>query len=260
MSARFTWGGMTMPHQSDARRGEVRPRELLVTDLHAYYGPAHVLFGLDLTVPAGSTVAVLGRNGAGKTTLMRSITNLGVRTTGDIRYGSDDLRSIPAFRIARLGVQLVPEDRRVLSSLTVRQNIELAANAAGQTDAGASAADLAAMFPILEPLLDRPGFALSGGEQQLVAVARAMAANPTLLLLDEPSEGLAPLIVRQVGDAIRQIQREFSVSVLLAEQNTRFALGLAEYICLIDSGSVVWSGTTGDFAQEHELQRRFLAI
>ncbi|MGH7049759.1 MAG: ABC transporter ATP-binding protein [Gemmatimonadaceae bacterium] len=236
------------------------PSDLSVSNLHAYYGSAHVLFGLDLSVPAGSTVALLGRNGAGKTTVMRAVTNIGVSTTGSIRYGLHELRDTAPFRIAALGIQLVPDDRRIFASLTVRQNIELAMGPARRTGKGRTLAELTDAFPILGPLLDRPGYALSGGESQLVAIARAMAADPTLLLLDEPSQGLAPLIVAQVGDAIRRIQREFSLSVLIAEQNSQFVLGLAERVYLIDSGTVVWSGSVEEFVGERELRRRYLAL
>ena len=235
------------------------PRDLHLHDVHAYYGSAHVLFGISLEVPAASTVAVLGRNGAGKTTLMRSIANVGVSTTGEIRYGEVQLRTQP-HRIAKMGVQLVPEDRRIFTRLSVRENLQLAAQAAGKDRPARPPAEIVGLFPMLTRLLDRPGYALSGGEQQLLAVARAMTANPTLLLLDEPSEGLAPRIVEEVGEAIRRLQAEFAISVLVAEQNTRFAVGLAEHVCLIDSGTVVWSGSAAEFKNDDALQQRYLSV
>lgn len=234
--------------------------DLTVRGLDAHYGSAHILFGLELTVAASTTTAVVGRNGAGKTTLLRSITNNGVTATGRIRYGDTDLLALPPHRIARTGIQLVPEDRRIFAGLTVRQNLQMAA-AAGTADRPARTVDeMVGLFPILGPLLGRPGYALSGGEQQLVAIARAMIANPRLLLLDEPSEGLAPRIVEQVGDAIRLLQRDFELSVLLAEQNTHFVLGIADDVCVIDAGRLVWHGSAEAFAADEQLQHRYLAI
>ncbi|HSF26752.1 MAG TPA: ABC transporter ATP-binding protein [Actinomycetes bacterium] len=235
--------------------------DLTVRYLHAYYGTAHVLFAVDLDVPGGATTAVLGRNGAGKTTLLRSIANAGVSTTGQVRYGELELTAMPSYRVARAGVALVPEDRRIFARLSVRDNLALAAQAAAGTARPAlPVGEVVELFPLLGRLLDRPGYALSGGEQQLLAVGRAMVANPTLLLLDEPSEGLAPRVVEQVGEAIRRLRDEFDLSVVLAEQNTRFALELADSVTLIDGGTVVWSGTTAAFASNDAIAHRYLAV
>jgi ABC-type branched-subunit amino acid transport system ATPase component len=238
----------------------VAARELAVRGLHAYYGAAHILFGVDLTVPGGSTLALLGRNGAGKTTLLKSIANAGVTTTGSVRYGETELRSLPPHRVARAGVQLVPEDRRIFTRLTVRENLQLAVQGAGPGRPAVATERILELFPLLKDLLGRPGYALSGGEQQLLAIARAMVANPTLLLLDEPSEGLAPRIVEQVGGAVRRLQREFRLTAVLAEQNTRFAVDLADEVCVIDGGRVVYSGRTSEFAAADAVKHRYLAV
>lgn len=236
------------------------PRELTLRDLHAYYGSAHIIFGIDLTVPGGSTLALLGRNGAGKTTLLKSIANAGVRTSGSIRYGEVELRSLAPHKVARAGVQLVPEDRRIFNRLTVRENLRLAVKGGSPGRPAVAMERILDLFPMLKDLLGRPGYALSGGEQQLLAIARAMVANPTLLLLDEPSEGLAPRIVEQVGAAVKRLQSEFQLTAILAEQNTHFAVDLADEVCVIDGGSVVFSGRTSDFAAADAIKHRYLAV
>lgn len=233
---------------------------LQVQGLHAFYGTAHVLFGVELFVPAGTTTALLGRNGAGKTTLLKSIANAGVTTTGSVRYGPVELRSLPAHRVARLGVQLVPEDRRIFTTLTVRENLRLATRSATKERPAVPVERIVELFPLLGELIARPGYALSGGEQQLLAIARAMVGNPTLLLLDEPSEGLAPRIVEQVGGAVRRLQSEFPLTVVLAEQNSHFAVSLAEAVCVIDGGHVVFQGSTSDFASQDGIKSRYLQV
>ncbi|MDA8275458.1 MAG: ABC transporter ATP-binding protein [Actinomycetota bacterium] len=234
--------------------------DLEVRDLHAHYGTAHVLFGVDLTVPAGTTTALLGRNGAGKTTLLKSIANAEVRTSGSVRYGSTDLRALSPYRVARAGVQLVPEDRRIFTRLTVRENLRLATKAATPERPPVPVDRIVELFPLLGDLIGRAGYALSGGEQQLLAIARAMVGNPSLLLLDEPSEGLAPRIVEQVGDAIERLQSEFSLTVVLAEQNSRFAVDLADAVCVIDGGRVVFDGSAGEFATQDAVRERYLQV
>lgn len=236
------------------------PRDLTVRDLHAYYGSAHIIFGIDLTVPGGSTLAVLGRNGAGKTTLLKSIANAGVRTSGSVRYGEAELRSLAPYKVARAGLQLVPEDRRIFTRLTVRENLHLAVKGTSLGRPSVALEKILDLFPLLQNLLGRPGYALSGGEQQLLAIARAMVANPTLLLLDEPSEGLAPRIVEQVGAAVKRLQTEFQLTTVLAEQNTRFAVDLADEVCVIDGGSIVFSGRTSEFAAADAIKHRYLAV
>lgn len=234
--------------------------DLRVRDLHAYYGTAHILFGVDLDVPAGTTLALLGRNGAGKTTLLRSIANAGVTTTGTVSYAGRRLSSMPSYRVARAGVQLVPDDRRIFTGLSVRDNLALATRGAGPGRPPLPRERVLDLFPMLRPLLDRGGHALSGGEQQCLAIARAMVANPALLLLDEPSEGLAPLIVEQVGAAVARLRAEFDLTVLLAEQNTRFAVELADNVAVIDGGALVFTGSREEFAGQEDLRRRYLAV
>lgn len=236
------------------------PDELTIRDLHAYYGSAHIIFGIDLTVPGGSTLALLGRNGAGKTTVLKSIANAGIRTSGSVRYGDVELRSLVPHKVARAGVQLVPEDRRIFTRLTVRENLRLAVKGTSRDRPAVAMERILGLFPLLKDLLGRPGYALSGGEQQLLAIARAIVANPTLLLLDEPSEGLAPRIAEQVSAAVKRLKSEFPLTVVLAEQNTPFAVDLADQICVIDGGSVVFSGRTGDFEAADAIRHRYLAL
>lgn len=232
---------------------------LEITGLNARYGTAHVLFDVDVSVGAGRTVALLGRNGAGKTTLLRSIARGLVSTTGEVRYAGKRIDRLTADRVARAGVQLVPEDRRVFGSLTVEENLLLGLHAAGGRPRQ-SVARMVEMFPMLADLLGRNGFALSGGEQQLVAVARAMMASPTLLLLDEPSEGLAPRIVQEVGEGLRAIKERFDVTVILAEQNVAFALEIADDVCVIDDGRVAYQGGGAEFQARPEIRDRYLKV
>lgn len=232
----------------------------MIRDLHAFYGTAHVLFGVDLDVAPGASLAVLGRNGAGKTTLLRSVVQAGVRTTGSVRFGASALIGLESFRIARRGVQLVPEDRRVYSTLTVRENLEIATRASAPERPPLPLERVLAIFPTLEPLLGRRGNELSGGQQQLVAIARAVVSNPRLLLMDEPSAGLAPVVLATVEESIRRLRSELSMTVVVAEQNARFALALCEEVAVLEKGRLVFRGPKASFEGEEELQRRFLAV
>ena len=232
---------------------------LALSDVHAYYGSAHVLFDLALHVRAGSLLALVGRNGAGKTTTARTILGAGVRSSGSVRFDGAELAHIPTPLRARRGIQLVPEDRRIYAGLTVRENLLLGRHAA--SDGGALPLErVTSLFPMLEPLMARGGRELSGGEQQLVAVARALVARPRLLILDEPTEGLAPVIVEQVGEAIRLLRAEFGTTVLLIEQNAAFALDLADHVAVIDQGRIAFSGTREAFLADPTLTERFLTI
>jgi branched-chain amino acid transport system ATP-binding protein len=236
------------------------PNDLTITGLNSYYGRAHALFDVDLTVQAGTTFAILGRNGAGKTSLLRSIASAGITAKGTISYAGTVITGRPAPDIARLGVQLVPDDRRIFTQLTVAQNLRLGEAATTPERPAIPVDRILTFFPLLVPLLDRGGYQLSGGEQQLLAIARAMVANPSLLLLDEPSEGLAPRIVEQVGQAIEELRREFALTVVMAEQNSAFAMSLARNVCVLEGGRVVHACTASEFQQDAELRRRFLTV
>lgn len=233
---------------------------LRISGLQAHYGEAHVLFDVGLEVAAGRSLVLLGRNGAGKTTLLRSIVRSGVRAEGEVAFAGQDLRGLPTHRIARLGVQLVPEDRRVYPNFCVLDNLRLAQAAAGAGRPPRPTAEILELFPSLRPLLGRRGYALSGGEQQLVAIARAMVANPRLLLLDEPSAGLSPVIMDAVGDAVARIRGQEDLTLLIAEQNARFGVGLADDVAVIDEGRIVFRGTRAQFEAAGEMALRYLSV
>lgn len=233
---------------------------LRLVDVDAYYGTAQALFRVSLDVPEGSIVALLGRNGAGKSTTLRSVMRLGVRTYGTIAFGERDLTRLSTSEVARLGVGYVPEDRRIYARMTVLENLQLGRGLAhrGRPELGVST--ILETFPLLRPLLARRGGVLSGGEQQLLAIARSLIGNPRLMLLDEPSEGLAPKIVADLRDAIRTLRDGFGCSVLLAEQNTRFALALADRAAIVETGRIVWSGPVAELVASPDVLERSLGV
>jgi branched-chain amino acid transport system ATP-binding protein len=233
---------------------------LEVRDLDAWYGDSHVLHGVNIAVPAAGRVAILGRNGAGKTTLLKSVMNGDPRVTGSVAWDGMLLGNMPSFRRARLGMALVPEDRRIFAHLTVAENIELARYAAGTERPAIPVREILDRIPMLQPLADRLGGRLSGGQQQMLAVARAIAARPRLMLLDEPAEGLAPVIVEQLARDIRAVCRDQRVALLLSEQNIWFARQCAEYVYVLSTGRVVFKGGWGEFDDAGETVRRHLAL
>jgi branched-chain amino acid transport system ATP-binding protein len=214
---------------------------LEVRALGAAYGKAQVLFGLDFSARAGEVLVLLGRNGAGKTTALKRIMGLLPPQTGEIRFDGGRIDALPPYRIARLGLGYVPEERRIFTDLTVRENLEV-----GRQPARASTVDwtpekLFALFPNLGRMQDRLGGRMSGGEQQMLALARTLMGNPRAILLDEPAEGLAPLIAGQVATAILELKAR-GLCVLLSEQNLRFARRVADRACLLEQGRIVASG------------------
>jgi ABC-type branched-subunit amino acid transport system ATPase component len=225
----------------------------------AWYGSARALFDIDIEVAPGECIALLGRNGAGKSTTLRSIMSAGVTTTGRVTLGETDISRWPTDRIARAGVSWVPEDRRIFAGLTVRENIEIAARSA-PPDRRRSLDEVLTLMPGVAAVLGQDGRTLSGGQQQMVAVARALAAGPRVLLLDEPSEGLAPIIVDGLREVLHDLVAEAGISTVLAEQNLAFVTGLASRIYVLARGSVVFEGPIAAFAEAEEMQRRYLAV
>jgi branched-chain amino acid transport system ATP-binding protein len=205
---------------------------LTLADVHTYYGDSHVLQGVTMTVEKGRVTAMLGRNGVGKTTLCRSIAGLTPARAGRILFEGEDIAALPPHRIYERGICLVPQGRRIFSSLTVHENLAIAAR--GSLD------DVLAIFPRLAERRDNRGNELSGGEQQMLAIARALVARPSLLIMDEPTEGLAPMLVAEVGRIITRLRGE-GTTILLAEQNAAFAVKLADYAHVMSKGRVVYS-------------------
>ena len=233
---------------------------LELRDIDAYYGDSHILLGLQLSVKAGQRVALLGRNGAGKSTLLKSVMNAGPRVNGVVRFDGQDLRDMPTHKRTRMGLSLVPEDRRIFTHLTVAENIAMARYGGASNRPAVPVPEIIARFPMLAPLQQRYGGQLSGGQQQLLAVARAMAASPSLLLLDEPTEGLAPIIVEEMAHDVVRTCTERNVALLLCEQNIWFARRCTQYVYVIDTGRIVFEGEWDTFDRNPEIQRRYLAL
>ncbi|MBP6895921.1 MAG: ABC transporter ATP-binding protein [Gammaproteobacteria bacterium] len=233
---------------------------LEIRGLHASYGDSQALFGIDLRVPAGAGVALLGRNGAGKSTLMKSVLDAGPRTQGELRFNGVALQGQSTEARARMGLALVPEDRRLFATLTVRQNLELAWYAAPRDRPRMTVDAVVKLFPLLAPLLERLGDQLSGGQQQLVAVARGLMASPALLMLDEPAEGLAPKVANDLAREVRAARTALGLTVLVAEQSIAYARQCTEYVYLLDSGQIVFAGDWAAFDADPQLKMRYLAV
>ena len=230
---------------------------LELEDIHAYYGDSHVLQGVNLTVGHSEVVALLGRNGVGKSTTMRAIIGL-VRQTGAVRLHGRDLSSQPTWRRARAGLALVPEDRRIIEGLTVEDNLRVALWSANRSGAW-NLHRVWEHFPRLKDRRTQLGTSLSGGEQQMLAIARAVLSNPSLLLLDEPSQGLSPIMVNVVRGIIRDLHAS-GISILLVEQNLPMALALASRAYVLNKGRIVHEGPCVQLAQDAALTRSLLGV
>ena len=239
---------------------------LSVNDIHTYYGDSYVLQGVSLDVSSAQIATLLGRNGMGKTTLIRSIAGLTPPRQGTILFKGESLEGFPPYRISQLGVALVPQGRRIFSSLTVRENLLVPTSwlAAGKTFGNNqrkrwNLTTVLEEFPQLADRLTQFGGSLSGGEQQMLAIGRALMANPDLILMDEPSEGLSPVLVGQIGDIMRSI-REQGHSIFLVEQNFGLAMDVGDYVYMITSGRIVYRGTPAELEGETEIMDRHLGI
>jgi len=233
---------------------------LEIRQLEARYGDSQALFGIDIDVKAQGGVALLGRNGAGKSTLLKALLDAGPQSSGQIRLDGRPLDGLSTEARARLGLALVPEDRRIFTTLTVRQNLELAWHAGTPGGARMSVDHVCALFPLLKDLLDRLGYQLSGGQQQLVAVARGLMASPRLLLLDEPAEGLAPKVAQDLARQVGEARHKLGLTVLVAEQSIAYARQCTEYVYLLDSGTLVFQGDWAAFDAQPALKTRYLAV
>ena len=227
---------------------------LEVDGIHTYYGESHVLHGVSLRVAPGEAVALLGRNGAGKTTAIRSIVGFTPPRAGRVSFEGQAIERWPAYRIARRGLALVPQGRRIFAPLSVRENLLLGARSEGWT-----LERVFELFPRLRERQAQLGGTLSGGEQQMLAIARALLTNGRLLLLDEPSEGLAPLIVREIGTILTALKAE-RLSLLLVEQNYHLALRVADRVYVMNKGQIVYQGTPAGLEADPEVKRRYLGV
>ena len=230
-----------------------QPDRLAVDDLWVAYGGSTVVRNASLRVGPGEAVALLGRNGAGKTSTLMAIAGAITPRRGSVRVDGIEIQGLPAHRVARRGITLVPQGRRIFPTLSVRENLTLAMRG-GDLDA------VYRMFPVLAERGSQPGVALSGGEQQMLAIGRALMTAPTLLMLDEPSEGLAPQVVRRIGELIHQLRREQQLSILIAEQNLSLALGVADRVYVLERGEVAHEGPAEQFRQARDLQKRYLGV
>jgi len=232
---------------------------LEMRDVHAFYGTSHVLFGVSLDVEQGETVCLMGRNGAGKSTTFRSIVGLNPPRSGSILFHGKEIAGTKVHRIARLGVGYVPEDRQIFPNLTVRENLEIGRSSGIPRKEGWSVEKVYALFPVLAKYDRKPGGQLSGGEQQMLTIARTLMGNPDLVLLDEPTEGLAPVIVIALKEMILRL-KEMGTTILLSEQNVKFAVKVSDRVFIIDNGAIRYSNDIKGFVEDERVQKRYLAV
>ena len=226
---------------------------LEVEGIHTFYGLSHILFDVSLKIDAGQVVCLLGRNGAGKTTTLRSIMGLTPPSEGHVRFNQEDITGTPAYRLARKGMGYVPDDRRIFADLSVGENLEIAARI-GPGGEKWDKDKVYELFPALKAMDNRRGGLLSGGEQKMLAIARALMINPQFLLLDEPTEGLAPALVNMLEERIHKL-KEAGLTVLLAEQNLLFTLALSDYGYIIDNGRICYQGPVEELVDNEEVKR-----
>ncbi len=231
---------------------------LEVDGIHTAYGSSRVLFGISLDIKPGECVCLLGRNGVGKTTTIRSIMGLTPPSQGHVRFKGEDITGSPPYRLARRGIGYVPEDRRIFAELTVWENLDVAARSADRSGRW-TVETVMELFPKLAELRDRMGGVLSGGEQQMLTIARTLMGNPELLLLDEPSEGLAPVIVENLLVQVRRLKGE-GLTILLAEQGIDFSLSVADRVYVLEKGAVRFSGQAAALRDDAELRNKLLAL
>jgi branched-chain amino acid transport system ATP-binding protein len=227
---------------------------LEVSNIHTFYRESHILHGVSLKVGEGAVVALLGRNGMGKTTTVRSIIGFTPPRSGKIIYNGHEIQTLNSYQIAQLGVGMVPQGRRIFPSLSVQENLAIACRGQGWT-----IDKVCELFPMLKIRAKNRGNQLSGGEQQMLAIARAMMTNPTLMLMDEPSEGLAPLMVREVAGIVSRL-KDNGISVLLVEQNLPLALEVSNYVYIMHKGEIVYESTPAQLATDEKIQAEYLAV
>ncbi|MEO7152202.1 MAG: ABC transporter ATP-binding protein [Burkholderiaceae bacterium] len=247
------------PHEAPASTALLEARQLA-----AWYGAAQILFGVDLQVGRGEVVALMGRNGAGKSTTLKALMGMLDKRAGRVDFMGRDISEAEPHRIARLGLGYVPEDRRIFADLSVRENLAVGRQPARIWPGGAAAPlwteqALFTLFPNLAEMPDRPGGRMSGGEQQMLTVARTLMGNPFVVLLDEPSEGVAPLIVEQMAQTILSLKAQ-GVSILLSEQNMHFAELVSDRAYVLEKGQIRWSGTMAELAADEAVRRAHLSV
>jgi len=232
---------------------------LEVKGVDVFYGASQILFGLDLTVEKGQTMALLGRNGAGKSTTFKAIAGIAPPRGGEIRLGGAVISGRKPFRIARAGIGYVPEDRQVFPEHSIEDNLIIGAKKGPNGEDYWTLERVYEAFPVLAGMRHRMAGRLSGGEQQMLTIARTLMGNPEILLLDEPSEGLAPIIVQAIGDLVRRL-RDMGATILLAEQNMHFCLGIATHATVVDKGQIVYRDTIEGLKANDAIKQRYLAI
>jgi branched-chain amino acid transport system ATP-binding protein len=234
---------------------------LEVKEINTFYDLSHILFNVSLEVDKGETVCLLGRNGVGKTTIFRSIMGLTSPRSGSIKLRGNEITGKKPYEIARLGVGLVPEDREIFPDLTVRENLEIACKKGTKENQQEdwTIEKVRRLFPVLEDRDNQWGGTLSGGEQQMLTIARTLMGNPTLLLLDEPSEGLAPMITKAIEEQILLLKKE-GLTILLSEQNSSFALRVSDRAYILEKGHILWQGKTSELREKPEIMMTYLGV